>query len=113
MRENLNCSHRSAGAPFSWHLTPESFAALAVEHLCLLDLACSTILAGIWLAGVVSTFTYTTSVQTVTAVLLQVEHSVVDIQHADAANEACGHLCPFPYTAESRGQNEVLFIDLA
>lgn len=68
----------TCGLAFS-HLTPESFAALAVEHLCLLDLACCSVLAGIWLAGVVPTFTYTTAIQTVAAVLLQVEHTVVDI----------------------------------
>lgn len=83
------------------NLTPESFAALAVEHLCLLDLACSAVLTGIWQAGVVATFTHTAAVQTVAAVLLQVEHSVVDVQHADAAHQTCGHRCPFPY-AERR-----------
>lgn len=65
--------------PLFSHLTPESFAALAVEHLCLLDLARGAVLAWIWLAGVVATFTYTAAIQTVTAVLLQVEHTVVDI----------------------------------
>lgn len=110
IRDTAELHHRRAGAPFCWHLTPESFAALAVEHLCLLDLACSAILAGVWLAGVVATFTHAAAVQTVTAVLLQVEHPVVDIQHADAAHETCGHRCPSPYAEERKGTNVVSFI---
>lgn len=83
---------------FCWRLTPKSFAALAVEHLCLLDLACSAILAGIRLTGVVATFAHAAAVQAITAILLQVEYPVVDIQQADAAHQTCGHRCPFPYT---------------
>lgn len=85
-----------------WHLTPESFAALAVEHLCLLDLACSSVLAGVGLAGVVSTFAHAAAVQTVPPALLQVQHTVVDIQQADAAHHTCGHRRPLPHTEEKR-----------
>lgn len=94
---------------FCRHLTPESFAALAVEHLCLLDLAFCTVLAGIWLAGVVAAFTHAAAVQTVAPVLLQVEHPVVDIQQANAAYQTCGHCCPFPYTEEEREGERMSF----
>lgn len=73
------CTRTVIRSRFFPGLTPESFAARAVEHLCLLDLARSSVLAGIWLAGVVATFTYAAAIQTVAAVLLQVEHTVVDI----------------------------------
>lgn len=98
---------RSVDAPFCRHLTPESFAALAVEHLCLLDLARSTVFAGIWLAGVVAAFTHAAAVQTVATVLLQVEHPVVHIQHADAAHQTCGHRCPLPYTEGRKGKERM------
>lgn len=101
----LHCC--SVKASLSRHLTPESFAALAVEHLCLLDLACCTVLAWIWLAGVVAAFTHTAAVQTVAPVLLQVEHPVVDIKQADAAYQTCGHRCSFPYTEEEKRTNEL------
>ena len=94
----------STEASLCWHLTPESFAALAVEHLCLLDLACSAVIARIWLAGVVATFANAAAVQTVTLTLLQVEHPVVDIQQANAAHQTCGHRGPFPHT-EQWGKN--------
>lgn len=100
IRDTAELHHRRTGAPICLHLTPESFGALAVEHLCLLNLACSAVLAGIWLAGVVATFTHAAAIQTVTTVLLQVEHPVVDIQHVDAAHQTRGHRCPFPYTEQ-------------
>lgn len=71
--------------------TPEPSAALAVEHLRVLDLARCSVLAGVGLTGVVATFAHTAAVQTVTAVLLEVQHPVVDVQHADAADQTCGH----------------------
>lgn len=90
--------------PLFSHLTPETFAALAVKHLCLLHLARGAVLAGIWPAGVVATFSYTAAVQTVTAVLLQVEHAVVDIQQADAAHQACGHGSLLSRTKKKKGR---------
>lgn len=100
--------NRSIEASFRWHLTPEPFAALAVEHLGLLDLACSAILAGIWLARVVATFPHTATVQAVTPTLLQIEHSVVDIQQADAAHQTWFHRCPFFYTEDEKKKNYIL-----
>lgn len=107
-RNTADLHHCSSEASFCWHLTPESFAALAVEHLCLLDLACSAVIARIWLAGVVATFTNAAAVQTVTLALLQVEHPVVDIQQANAAHQTCGHRGPFPHT-EQWGKNVMSF----
>lgn len=72
-------------------LTPEAFSALAVEHLGLLDLAGGAVLAGVGLARVVSALAHAAAVQAVAAVLLQVEHAVVDVQHADAAYQAGGY----------------------
>lgn len=69
-----------------------------MEHLCLLDLARGAVFAGIWLAGVVATFAHAAAVQTVATALLQVEHAVVDVQHADAADQTRGHSCPLPHT---------------
>lgn len=86
------------------HLTPESQAALAVEHFSLLDLACGAVLAGIGQAGVVATFAHTAAVQTVTSVLLQVEHPVVDVQQTDAADQTCGHPGPFHHTEGEKDQ---------
>lgn len=94
-------------APFSSRLTPESFAALAVEHLCLLDLARCAVLAGIWLAGVVATFTYAAAIKTVATVLLQVEHTVVDIEHADTAHQACGHGCLLSCAEKREGKKKI------
>lgn len=65
-----------------------------MEHLGLLDLARGAVLAGIWLARVVATFPDAAAVQTVAAALLQVQHSVVDVQQADAARQAGRHSCP-------------------
>lgn len=72
--------------------------AFAVEHLGLFDLASCTVLAGVWLAGVVATLSDAAAIQTVALILLQIEHAVVDIQQADAAHQTCGHPCPFPHT---------------
>lgn len=75
-----------------------------MEHLCLLDLARGTVFAGIWLAGVVAAFAHAAAVQTVTTALLQVEHAVVHVQHADAADQTRGHSCPFPHTEVKKGK---------
>lgn len=72
-------------------LTPEAFSALAVEHLGLLDLAGGAVLAGVGLTRVVSALAHAAAVQAVAAVLLQIEHAVVDVQHADAAHQAGGY----------------------
>lgn len=95
---------------FCRHLTPKSFATLAVEHLRLLDLACTTVLAGVWLAGVVTAFTNSTAVQNVASVLLEVEQPVVDIQQADAAHQSCGHRCPFSCTDDEKGARQKVTI---
>lgn len=99
--------------PFCWWLTPESLAALAVEHLCLLDLACSPVLAGIWLAGVVATFAHTTAVQTVATILLQVEHSIIDVQHADATHQTRGQCCPLSNTEDRKGNTREIHFNVS
>lgn len=81
-------------------LTPEVPGAPAVEQLSLDDLAFATVLAGIRLAGVVAAFAHSTAEETVAHRLLEVEHSVVDVQQADAAHQSRGDLRPFLHAAE-------------
>lgn len=83
-------------------LTPESSAALAVEHLGLLHLAFSTVLAGVRLTGVVPAFANSAAENAVAVALLKVEHPVVDVQHSDAAHQARGDPCPFPHAEETK-----------
>lgn len=75
-----------------------------MEHLRLLDLARGAVLAGIWLAGVVAAFTYAAAVQTVAAILLQAEHAVVDVEHADAAHQTRGYGCLLSRTEKKTKQ---------
>lgn len=79
---------------FNKYLTPEVAGALAVEHLCLLDLAGGSVLAGVGQARVVAALAHAAAVQHVALVLLQVVQAVVDIQEAHAAHEARGHRRP-------------------
>lgn len=71
---------------FFW-LTGVAVDALAVEHLGLLDLAWSAILARVRLARVVAALAHAGAVQHVATLLLQVVHQVVDIQHAHTAHQ--------------------------
>lgn len=84
-------------------LTPVAFSALAVEHLGLLDLAGGAIPAGVGLTRVVPALAHAAAVQAVAAVLLQVQHAVVDVQHADAAHQAGGDRGPL---LDAGGQEE-------
>lgn len=93
------------GASHPRRLTPESFAALAVEHLCLFDLTGGAVLAGVGLTGVVAALAHAAAVQAVAAGLLQVEHAVVDVQHANAAHQTCGHRRSF-LNAEARKEQD-------
>lgn len=93
------------GASHRRRLTPESFAALAVEHLRLFDLTGGAVLAGVGLTGVVAALAHAAAVQAVAAGLLQVEHAVVDVQHADAAHQTGGHRRSF-LNAEARKEQD-------
>lgn len=88
-------------------LTPESFAALALEHLRLLDLALSAVLAGVGLARVVPALAHSAPEEAVAAVLLQVEHAVVDVQHADAAHQACADPRPRSHAGEQNARRDL------
>lgn len=100
-----DCSTTSAMS-FFFFLTPESFAAPAVEHLSLLHLARATVLTWVGQAGVVATLAHPAAVQTVASVLLQVQHPVVDVQQADAADQTRGHPGPFHHAAEGEEEGE-------
>jgi len=64
---------------------------LAVEHLCLLDVADATVVAGVGVTGVVAALAHPAAVQHVAAFLPQVVHLVVHVEEADAALQpACG-----------------------
>lgn len=61
---------------------------LAVEHLCLLDVADATMVAGVGMTGVVAALAHPAAIQHIAAFLPQVVHLVVHIQEADAALQA-------------------------
>lgn len=73
-----------------------------MEHLSLFDLALSSVLAGVWLAGVVAAFAHADAKQAVAVVLLDVEHVVVDVQLADAAHQTPADPGPLLNTEEQK-----------
>lgn len=75
-----------------------------MEHLGLLDLALSSVLAGVRLAGVVPTFAHTHAEQAVSVGLLDVEHAVVDVQHADTTHQPRGDPGPLPDAEQQKTQ---------
>lgn len=82
---------------------------LAVEHLCLLDVADAPMVAGVGVAGVVATLAHPTAIQHIAAFLPQVVHLVVHIQEADAAlqaNRSRSTLCHSERTKDMVGGGE-------
>lgn len=59
-----------------------------MEHLCLLDVADATMVAGVGMTGVVAALAHPAAIQHIAAFLPQVVHLVVHIQEADAALQA-------------------------
>lgn len=69
--------------------TRETVDTFAVENLSFFDLTGCSVLAGVWQAWVVATLANGRTVQNTAAILLQIIDKVVDVQHADAAHQAC------------------------
>lgn len=80
---------------------------LAVEHLCLLDMADATMVTGVGVTGVVAALAHPAAIEHVTAFLPQVVHLVVHVQEADAALQAggsCSMICHPEGTEDKVGE---------
>lgn len=73
---------------FSHQLTREAVDALAMEHLCLLHLAASSVLTRVGVARVVATLSDPSAIQHIPLFLLELVDQVIDVQHAYAAHKA-------------------------
>ena len=77
-----------------------------MEHLGFLGLAEGAVLAGVGLTRVVTALAHPGAVQHVAALLPEVVHHVVDVQHADAADQAVGDRRALPHTEREERERE-------